>query len=722
MDTARNTVGVLVFVGMKRRAAHRFKRGNMRIRTLLLLVALVLQKPALAQDADYPTLAALDNLEVPAFNFVDMVGRMTGTDTSHAPPSDQPQYEIGDRKTFKLLMGEDVKYESVDMELRGMTDRVLIWVQDDVAYPRWRARNIAQRLETQVLDPMQRLFQYEEPPGIDGDRRLYVALMLDSSEAPLAYFLKSSTFPHRYYEDSNEREMLVVNLSWDEGYDYFDHLLFEVVAHEYIHALHHHSDFGEELWLDEGLAGYAGYIASSSRLQGGLAQQTADAFLEAPQTGLTHWFAVEEKGPKYGAAFLFVLYLVEQYGQDIVPALLKEKANGWSSVAKVLRAFTDDSADEVFADWVLANYLQDVRRGYGYRSLDAELSAPEPAASYNSYPATHEGNLHQYGTEYITVDARGADKLNLRLRQDRDARLVKQAAADGDHFYFAVTSIWGNSTLTREFDLSAVDRAWLEYQVWYNLTDDLEYGYVTISTDGGRSWEALSGIIMRSSEVYEDFYPRGYSRRAANWRTERINISDYAPGKILLRFEVNSSYRTDYGGMAIDDLRIRNIGYHEDFESPDDSWVADGWIRTDNRLPNNTWLQVVQDTRDGLHISRSLIHGNGDLMVDLQPGVSQVLVAVSPVVPYTSLKTEYELELNLVNDAGEIMFVSRECTVTTTHVLNFRATPNGNKIGLVPKGAAVDALDREGDWFKVDHAGRHGWIHADYVHTAGNCP
>ena len=130
----------------------------------------------------------------------------------------------------------------------------------------------------------------------------------------------------------------------------------------------------------------------------------------------------------------------------------------------------------------------------------------------------------------------------------------------------------------------------------------------------------------------------------------------------------------------------------------------------------------MQDTRDSLQVSRSLITGSGDLTLDIQPGVSQVLIAVSPVVPYTSLTTEYELELNLMNAASENIVVSRECTVTTTHVLNFRASPNGNKIGLVPEGAALDAFDREGDWFQVEYAGRQGWIHADYVHTAGNCP
>jgi len=696
--------------------------ADLRFKSVIVIALLWLLLPALAQDADYPTLGALANLEVPAFNYVEMLDRMTRQDPVHVPPANPPEYEIGARESFTMVLGQDLYYESVEMELRGMTERVLIWVQDGIDYPRWRARQMAQRLETYVLDPMQRLFQYAEPPGVDGDPRLYVALILDPDGASLGYFHKTSTRPQHLYAESNQHEMLVVNLDADEEYDFFDNILIEVVAHEYLHILHYHSDFGEELWLDEGLASYAGYIAGKSFLSRGSAHSFGDGFLEAPQTGLTQWQAVEEKRPKYGAAFLFVLYLAQRFGDDIAPALLKEKTNGWSSIVKVLGEYTDVSADEVFADWALANYFLDSRRGYGYRALEADLSAPKPAASYNSFPAEHEGYLPQYSTEYIMVDVRGGDKLYLRLWQDEDARLIDEDSVEGDHFYYAVTSDFGNSRLTREFDLSAVDRAVLGYRVWYDLDRDNEYGYITISKDNGVTWEALSGIFTKSSDVYEDFYQAGYTGSTANWFPETINLSAYAPGRILLGFEVNSSYGTTYGGMAIDDLRISAIDYHEGFESPDDSWDADGWIRTDNRLPNNTWLQVVQDTRDGLHISRSLIYGNGDLTVDLLPGVSQVLVAVSPVVPRTSLKTEYDLELYLMNAAGEVMVVSRECTVTTTHALNFRATPNGTKIGLVPKGTALDASYRDGDWFMVTFNGVAGWVHGDYVHTVGNCP
>ena len=53
--------------------------------------------------------------------------------------------------------------------------------------------------------------------------------------------------------------------------------------------------------------------------------------------------------------------------------------------------------------------------------------------------------------------------------------------------------------------------------------------------------------------------------------------------------------------------------------------------------------------------------------------VSQALVAISPIVPQTSLETQYSLEVNLIDADGALMAANRAiCTVTTTHALNFR--------------------------------------------------
>ncbi|MCY3779273.1 MAG: SH3 domain-containing protein, partial [Chloroflexi bacterium] len=246
--------------------------------------------------------------------------------------------------------------------------------------------------------------------------------------------------------------------------------------------------------------------------------------------------------------------------------------------------------------------------------------------------------------------------------------------------------------------------------------------YVEASTDGGDTWWLLPGRHTVDESRYGRFYNDGYTGNSGGWLRERISLDSYAGKRILLRFETYSESRTSYRGLAIDDLRIDAIDYHDGFETPDDTWVAEGWLRTDNRLPNNTWLQVVQDTGDSLHVSRALLSGPGDLAVDIVPGAKRAIIAISPITPYTSLPTDYTLEANLLDADGNAMDFSRDCSVTTRAGLNFRASPNGSKIGLVPEGTTLDALDRQGDWVMVEYAGKTGWISASYVTQAGTCP
>ena len=61
------------------------------------------------------------------------------------------------------------------------------------------------------------------------------------------------------------------------------------------------------------------------------------------------------------------------------------------------------------------------------------------------------------------------------------------------------------------------------------------------------------------------------------------------------------------------------------------------------------------------------------------------------------------------------------CMVTTTDMLNFRATPGGEIIDILPFNATLTALSRVPGWFQVDYHGTVGWISADYVNPQGEC-
>ncbi|MCE2472748.1 MAG: SH3 domain-containing protein [Anaerolineae bacterium] len=62
-----------------------------------------------------------------------------------------------------------------------------------------------------------------------------------------------------------------------------------------------------------------------------------------------------------------------------------------------------------------------------------------------------------------------------------------------------------------------------------------------------------------------------------------------------------------------------------------------------------------------------------------------------------------------------------ECTVTTTHALNFRDGPGGRRIGLVREGAEFPVAGIAPGWFHVEYRGASGWISADYVAMRGEC-
>ena len=691
----------------------RFRRV---ITGLLFMMPLLLASTIAAQDADYPTLGALKNLEIPVFNFGDLFRRFMWVEEPASSAPIPKAYQLGDRESFTISDGGGGTLGFVTAELRGMTDNVLIWVEESAAFWRQRSQLTAEWVDASVVRRFQQLLDYRQPPGIDGDPRVTILLIREPGFWAGGYFDVGSLEPKAFWPDSNERELLVVNLVYDDGSYVSDGIIRSTIAHEYQHNLLHLRDENEEAWLDEGLSVlFEHFVGATEEVV-----HYAEAFLEAPNISLTTMYQNADVYADYGAAGLFLIYLAERYGDQIIEKLHAESLDGWRAVVKVLQEHADASAEEIFADWVLANYFLDASRGYGYLALDAELEPPRPAATLRSSPASHSGSLPQFSSEYLALDVRGAATLSLRLSSSPEARLIDAAPMEGDYIYYAVTSDHSNSRLTRELDLSPVD-AWLEFKIWFDLVEHEEFAHIAVSEDGGETWSIIKGRHTRNQGRDGSPIPDSYTGNSGGWLDERFSLADYDDDNLLVRFEIITRSNSTYRGMAIDDLRIDAIGFHDGFESPDDAWIAEGWIRTDNRLPNNTWLQVVQDTGTELHVDRALVTGNGDLTVDVLPGLSQALVAISPVVPQTSFPTEYELEAYLVDAEGEIMVVTRDCKLTTTTGLNFRDAPDGNKIGLLPQGTAVWALDSRGDWFNVEYDGLNGWIHGGYVTTEGNC-
>ena len=599
----------------------------MTAKMLLILLALLPLFSLQAQESEYPTLQALVDLQIPALDYVDVAQRFNSLDLSHSLPAVSNEYQIGDQLSFYLPIDDQWTEKLIRTELRGMTENSLIWVQESAEFSRRNAQEIADRVEADVISALTQLFNYIMPPGIDGDPRLFVIMMHQPRFSRPAFFDQRHLRPRTLHSRSNQREMLVFNLAIGDDYELPVDYIVATIAHEYQHILLHHRDAGEVRWLDEALSSFVEYYTGSRYV----AEWLAEGFMPAPSTGLTHMLQGENRWAKYGAGGLFALYIADRFGDLILASLHAEALDGWAAVDKVLQEAVGRSADEVFADWVLANYYQDAKRGFGYSGLDDLLVPINPATPLSSFPALHSGRVSQYGAEYLVLNVANGDKLSVRLTQPSEARLVELEPYEGEHFYYAVTTDRSSSRLTRSIEINESSRpVWLRFRVWHDLAEHYEYGYLQISADGGETWSVLPGNHTKPDSYFGLFYDNGYTGRSGRWLQESFDLSEFAPGNIMLRFEVLTETVTSYNGMAIDDLRIETIDLYDGFESPDASWTAEGWIRTDNRLPNNTWLQVVQETEAGLEVTRSLMAGPGDMIVDLLPGVDRALIAVSP--------------------------------------------------------------------------------------------
>src|SRR5207302_1771103 len=111
--------------------------------------------------------------------------------------------------------------------------------------------------------------------------------------------------------------------------------------------------------------------------------------------------------------------------------------------------------------------------------------------------------------------------------------------------------------------------------------------------DGGRSWMPQKGKYTTTTNPNGASFGHAWTGRSgvssnssapAKWVQESIDLSGYAGKKALVRFE----YITDEGynapGMAVDDIRVPEIGYSDNAET-DNAWNAQGFVRIGSTVP-----------------------------------------------------------------------------------------------------------------------------------------
>jgi immune inhibitor A len=344
-------------------------------------------------------------------------------------------------------------------------------------------------------------------------------------------------------------------------------------------------------------------------------------------------------------------------GEAFISRLMHSQGIGTLGIDGVLKSSGySPGFDGAFKDWTVANVLNDKQLSGG-RYAYSEGGRVQVGRSIRAYPATRSDTVHQYAADYISL-AGNVVSATISFKGDSTARVIAADPHSGASFWYSNRRDSGDATLTREFDLTATNKATLSFWTWYDIETAFDYSYVEASTDGGTTWDTLKGKYTTASNPNGTSYGNGWTGvstgtpNAASgtpkWLQESVSLSAYAGKKILVRFE----YVTDEGynrpGLAIDDIRIPEIGYNDNAET-DNGWTATGFIRIGSRIPQK-WFVALIEKGSPNRVREMTIAADGTGSIDLgglgsASRIREAILVIAPLAPKTTELARYTVTI-----------------------------------------------------------------------------
>ena len=535
--------------------------------------------------------AVLESASVPERDLRDLAIRLkrAPADVPRAVTAAAAPRQIGDPQAFWVSDQAAHSYSKTTATLRYITPHVYMWVENGYNASDEAIRESADRLENAVYPLTRRCFGSEWDPGVDGDSHINVFNGLVPGVG--GYYSSNDEFSNLVNPYSNEKEMFYINLdNASPGTDYYNGIL----AHEFQHMVHWNSDRNEETWVNEGLA------ELSAQMNGMDTSGSLGTFAGHPDTPLTSWpDTPKQAGANYGAAHSFMNYLFQRYGEGFIHDIVADKDNGLTSIDKILQArHLGVTANDIFADWVIANYLGDPKAAPDGRfGIQASPAPMVVDATHNTYPVERSTDVHQYGTDYIELN--GTGNLQVNFEGATRVKLTNNEPHSGKYMWWSNRGDDSDMTLTRAFDLTGLKTATLDFWLWYDIERDWDYAYVEVSTDGGRTWDMLRGAYGTDQNPNGNSFGWAYTGASGGgdtpqWVQEHIDLTPYAGQKVMIRFEYVTDDAVNRAGLCVDDLSVPELGYADDAETERGGWEAKGFVRSSNVLRQQFLLQVIE--------------------------------------------------------------------------------------------------------------------------------
>jgi hypothetical protein len=610
-----------------------------RLPALCLVIALLWPQSVLATEsrsAPSEMVSRLLNAALPGRDPLDLAVRLRGVQASTiaVPQPNVAPIPLGREDSFWILDQRTAQLFQAQATLRLVTDHAYWFVETALAdrAPQADLERSAGVFESRSYPLVHKYFGTEPSPGVDGDPR--IVFLLGNVPGVAAYFSSADAYPRTLSPRSNEHEMIYVNLNalrpGQQGFD-------STIVHEFQHMVHFARCPNQEGWVDEGASELAMRVA-------GYDSGPPQALMAQPSVQLTAWSSGvgADLVRHYQAAYLFLRYVAERDGGwDALPRLFETCTRGEGLFADFLkRENLAPDVDSLFADWAVANLIQDPSVGdgrYGYANGGFHAAVTGTASS----AAPFLGALPQYAANYVDL-APGA--ASATFAGEPTVALVDAPLDAGAWWSNRGDSL--DSRLTRRVDLTGLTEATLRFQVWYDLESQFDFVYLSASRDGGRTWRVLPGRHTVADQATGNNFGQGWSGSSGGeWLDEEIELTPLAGSEVLLRFEYVTDQSYNGPGFALRNVAIPELSLTEP-GAVEDPWTAEGWLRLDANIPQRWNLRLVRWTPTGITVDPVGVSLDGSGTFPLDETATRTTLVIAPTAPRTLVPANYSLTLN----------------------------------------------------------------------------
>ncbi len=345
-------------------------------------------------------------LEEPTLYFKDEIANFSSTKQDKSE-------SLGEENTFWVVDPNTGGYEQVTAKLLSIGLYCYIYVDlttiDAIGESEATARSNNYSSEFDSVMYPTNLELVGHPDGflgdIDGDPKITVLITPESYGG--VYLFKDDDPTHPY---SNNREMVYIHPNMSEQRIYSN------LIHELNHLIWFNHEQDEAMFVLEGTAEYsrykAGYLNDESYISAFVAADynltsESDYFKAYPGSSLLYWDYddLALNIASYGRSYMFMLYLSERFGEELLTDLVIIAEDGLTGIEKALsNRGLNQTFNEIFLDWITActidlDSFDDGR--YGYQTADFKISSITEISQLPYSSAERKYNLYGFQVSKI---------------------------------------------------------------------------------------------------------------------------------------------------------------------------------------------------------------------------------------------------------------------------------------------------------------------------------